>query len=335
MSLFRNKEVKWMSFLLLLIAVTATAVSFVFSPVAAFVTALACLSMVAVFLLFTHWRYQQMIDLNAYLKRVNDGDYALELRDNDEGELSILKSEIYKVTMTLRQQNESLHKEKKALVNSLSDISHQLKTPLTSMFMMTDLLCGDQLTEEKRVEFTHCIRQQLERLQWLVESLLKISKLDAETVAFKYQKMRPGELIEKACAPLNIPMELKNQTLSVQTDDLAFCCDFNWTAEALINILKNCIEYSPLGGEIRISAFTNSLFTQISIMDNGPGIDKSDLPNIFKRFYKGKNAGADSVGIGLAMAKTIIEAQDGSIEVKSEQGNGTIFTLRFPKQMGE
>ena len=129
-----------------------------------------------------------------------------------------------------------------------------------------------------------------------------------------------------------IPMEIKNQILSVKTDHIFFVCDPNWTSEALLNIIKNCIEHTPSGGEIDISVFTNALFTQITVKDNGEGMDKADLPYIFNRFYKGKNAGSDSVGIGLAMAKSIIEAQNGTIEVKSKPKEGSEFILRFPKK---
>lgn len=320
-----------MCILELVIAVAATAAAYAASPLAAAVMGVSSLVMIAVFLLFTRSRYRQLIRMTAYLKRVNGGDYSLELRDNDEGELSILKSEIYKVTTTLREQNEALKNEKTVLVNSLSDISHQLRTPLTSMLMMTDLLCGSDLSREKRLEFTGCIRQQLERLQWLVESLLKISRLDAQAVTFKKRRVAPDELIKKACAPLNIPIELKNQSLTVETDGAPFLCDLNWTAEALINVLKNCVEHTPRGGRLRISAFTNPLYTEVSVQDTGPGIDGADLPNIFNRFYKGKNACPDSVGIGLAMAKAIVEAQGGSIEARSGAG-GAAFTLRFPRQ---
>ncbi|CAA7600501.1 Two component system, signal transduction histidine kinase [Acididesulfobacillus acetoxydans] len=317
--------------ILLLTAAVATTAVFMFSPAAAGMAALGYVFMAVFFLISTHARYRHLARLSAYLKRVNSGDYALELPDNDEGELSILKSEIYKVTTTLRQQNESLRKEKATLAASLSDISHQLKTPLTSMFMMIDILSGENLPEEKRTEFTDCIRQQLERLQWLVESLLKISKLDAEAVTFRIRPVSPGELIEKARVLLNIPMELKNQTLSVEEGNgLSMDCDLNWTAEALINILKNCVEYTPSGGNIRIAFSTNLLYTQIRVSDSGPGIDKEDLPLIFNRFYKGKHSGNDSVGIGLAMAKSIVEAQGGSLTAENEPG-GAMFTLRFPK----
>ncbi|MFA6308846.1 MAG: HAMP domain-containing sensor histidine kinase [Clostridia bacterium] len=331
LGLLRNKELRILMLILLVIGIIGAAVSSTISTTAAIVTSGTLLVAIVSFLIFTYWRYKHLNQLNSYLKRVTGGDYSLELRDNQEGELSILKSEIYKVTTVLREQNEQLKQEKKALSNSLSDISHQLKTPLTSMFVMTDLLFDENLSEEKRSDFTDCIRSQLGRLQWLVESLLKLSKLDAKAVIFKQASVLPSQLIEKACSSLLIPIEIKNQTLSIQADEIAFYCDLNWTAEALLNILKNCMEHTPQNGEIKITVSTNSLYTQITIQDSGFGIDPVDLPYIFNRFYKGNDAGEDSVGIGLAMAKSIIESQGGNIMVKSKKENGSTFILHFPK----
>lgn len=332
MRLFRNREIRLLFVAMIIVTAVFTLQSHTVSAIAAAITFFACLLIIITVMVFLYWRYKQIALLSACLKRVNGGDYSLELQDNDEGELSILKSEIYKVTMTLKIQNESLKKDKTALADSLSDITHQLRTPLTSMFMMTDLLCGDNLPDERRAEFTGCIRTQLERLQWLVESLLKISKLDADAIKFKKQTVKPCKVIAKAAAPLNIPMELKNQKFFVDAPDFSFICDVNWTSEAFINIMKNCIEHTPEGGEIHITAATNPLYTQFTIADSGPGIDKADMPYIFNRFYKGKASGAGNVGIGLAMSKRIVEAQGGSIEAKNVPCGGASFVIRFPKQ---
>ncbi|WP_326975452.1 sensor histidine kinase [Caproicibacter sp. BJN0012] len=315
---------------MLLITLAGTAAAYAFSPAAAAVTGVSCLLLAAVFLLSTGHRYKRLTRLSDYLKRVNGGDYALELPDNDEGELSILKSEIYKVTVSLNEQNERLKKEKIQLADSLSDISHQFKTPLTSLSVMTDLLSDGKLDEGRRAEFNRQLRMQLGRLTWLTEALLKLSKLDADAVSFRRQSVSTRGLIDKACAPLLIPAELKEQTLSVQSDGGSVCCDPNWTAEALSNILKNCMEHTPAGGEIRISASTNALFTEIRVLDSGPGLDKADLPHIFERFYRGKNAAKDSVGIGLAMAKAILEAQGGGLDARNSSEGGAEFILRFP-----
>ncbi len=293
--------------------------------------AVCSLSLMLVSVLFTRWRYRQMNTLSDYLGRISNGEYTLDVRDNAEGELSILKNEIYKVTVMLKRQNDLLKRDKEMMQNALSDISHQLKTPLTSMFVMTDLLLSAELPEDKRFEFTDRIRVQLERLQWLVTSLLKLSRLDAKTVAFKPERLEAKQLFQMAFEPLLIPLELKNQTLNVEGTETLLRCDANWTAEALLNILKNCVEHTPAFGTIAIACTQNPLFVQIMIRDNGPGIDKTDLPHIFERFYRGKNAAFDSIGIGLAMASSIVQEQGGSIEAGNAPEGGSCFVMRFPK----
>ena len=326
----RNREFRNLLIVLLLTGGIASAAGFFISTATGIAVAVCAVLFIGVLLAFTWHRYAQIRRLSEYLKRINSGNYALDVRDNTEGELSILKNEIYKVTAALRERGDALHREKLALQGALSDISHQLKTPLTSMLIMTDLLCDAALPNEQREAFTNRMRLQLERLQWLVSSLLKMSRLDARTVRFNPHRIDAKTLLNKACAPLLIPIELKNQTLHIEAGEAALTCDENWTIEALLNVLKNCVEHSPDGGEIVVRCEENPLFTQIRIRDNGPGIDPVDLPHIFSRFYRGKNASEDSVGIGLAMAAAIVQEQGGSITAASH-GQGSVFTLRFLK----
>ncbi|NYC48237.1 signal transduction histidine kinase [Clostridium beijerinckii] len=281
---------------------------------------------------FIKREYGELEKLSGYLRRICNGEYSLDIRDNEEGELSILKNEIYKVTLMLSKQGELLKKEKMQLADAISDISHQLKTPLTSMRVMSDLLSNNDLESEKRIEFTNNIEMQLDRMQWLLTSLLKLSKIDAGTVSFKKDRVAVSELIRKSTEPLLIPIEIKNQTLVIEGgSNVSFIGDLYWTTEALINIIKNCIEHTGEDGRISIFFDENPLFTEIKILDNGSGIEKEDLPYIFKRFYKGKNAGEDSVGIGLAMAKTIVTSQNGDINVSSRKNEGTCFIIKFYK----
>ncbi len=282
--------------------------------------------------IFTRWRYREIEKLSGYLRKISSGDDSLDVRDNQEGELSILKNDIYKVTLMLSEHRSFLEKDKLTLTNALSDISHQLKTPLTSMMVMADLLSDSTLEESKRAEFTQHIRVQLERIEWLVSSLLKLSKIDAGTISFKKDKVVVRDLIQSVVQPVLIPMDIKEQTLSVSGDEsVSFTGDLRWTAEAVINILKNAVEHTGEGGVISLSFSENPLYTEITIADNGDGIPKEDLPYIFRRFYKGKNASDDSVGIGLAMAYSIITSQQGDLEVRSEKGNGTVFSIKFYK----
>ncbi len=329
--MLRNTEFKRFLLLMLLACAITTAAGFIVSVPAGIIGLCGSLFISAMFIIYTWRRYSQISKLSSYLKKINSGNYALDVRDNVEGELSILKSELYKVTVMLREKSDTLAKDKAALQNALSDISHQLKTPLTSMFMMTDLLCEAELPDEKRREFTARLRAQLERIQWLVSSLLKLSKLDAKTVTFKPAAVSAKALLEKACAPLLIPIEIKNQMLRIEDDGVTIRCDENWTAEALLNTLKNCVEHTPAGGSLSVTCAANPIYTQIQIRDSGPGISIKDLPHIFSRFYRGRNAANDSVGIGLAMAAAIITEQGGSIDAANHPQGGSVFTIRLPK----
>lgn len=333
--LLRNREIQVLLFFLFFITVigyllTAIFVSFI---AAIFVLGVSVLFIICI-IVFTRWRYQQLKKLSSYLQQIANGDFHLDVRDNYEGELSLLKSNIYKVTRMLSEQRTVLQEDKVKLTNAISDISHQLKTPLTSMVVMADLLRDEHLDDKKREEFTRNIQVQLERMEWLVSSLLKLSKIDAGTITFKKEKVSVYSLIKRAIEPLLIPIDIKMLQVEVKGDDgVTFVGDVHWTTEALINILKNCIEHTKEKGNITISFSENALYTEITISDNGKGIAKEDIPYIFKRFYKGKNASDDSVGIGLAMAHSIITSQQGDIEVKSKPNVGTTFHIKFYKQV--
>ncbi len=321
-------------FIMCLISLCATMLGGLLS-ISAMVLIFICSTMlISITLIFTHRRYREIEMLSHYLRRISSGDYTLDVRDNEEGELSILKNNIYKVTSMLSEHKSLLQQDKSKLTDAISDISHQLKTPLTSMMVMTDLLSDDELPTAKRDEFTHNLRIQIERIEWLVSSLLKISKIDAGTVQFKKDRINVKNLIQKSIDPVLIPMDIKEQVLSINGEDTtSFLGDLNWSAEAVINILKNCVEHTPDGGVITISFSENALFTELIIADNGKGIPKEDIPYIFKRFYKGKNANTDSIGIGLAIAYSIITSQNGDIEVQSKEGEGTRFLIKFYKQV--
>ncbi|MGE5461988.1 MAG: sensor histidine kinase, partial [Syntrophothermus sp.] len=212
--------------------------------------------------------------------------------------------------------------------NLIADISPQIKTPLTSMGVLADLLAEDPPEEDRRA-FVERLRAQLGRIQWLVTALLKLARLDAGTAALKSEPVDVRRLIERALEPLHILLEIKNQRLEVHGDDgTSFIGDFNWSAEALTNVVKNCIEHTPEGGKIEISYGANALYAEIIVSDDGRGIASRDMPNIFNRFYRGENAGENSVGIGLALAKAIFNAQDGDISVRSQPGDGTSFDIR-------
>ncbi len=278
-------------------------------------------------------RYQravsaQVAGLSTYLRRIEAGDYSLDVRDNGEGSFSLLKNDLYKVTVRLREQAERLQRDKTALSNLIADISHQIKTPLTSMGVLADLLTEDP-PEADRLAFVERLRAQLGRIQWLVAALLKLARLDSGTAAFKSEPVDVLRLIERALEPLQIPIEIKKQRLVIHGGEGAsFTGDLNWSAEALTNVVKNCIEHTPDGGKIEINYSANALYAEIIVSDDGGGIASRDMPNIFNRFYRGENAGENGVGIGLALAKAIFDAQGGDISVRSERGVGTSFDIR-------
>ena len=293
-----------------------------------------CAIFAAVAVGYALWRSHEIERLASYLRRIADGEYALDVRDNREGELSILKSEIYKVTAMLSEYNEMLKAEKTAQADAMADISHQLRTPLTSMLVMSDLLRDEHLPADKREEFLGVIRRQLERIQWLTSTLLKMAQLDAGVAELRAEPVELSQVIADAFAPLLVPAEVKGQQLTVSgCDGVVVRCDRRWTAEALVNILKNCVEHTGEGGFVRVECRDNPIFTEISIVDNGEGIDKADLPHIFQRFYRGKQPGEDSVGIGLAMAQAVITRPGGTVSVASQKGKGTCFTIRFYKMV--
>ncbi len=294
---------------------------------------LACTAFILTVLVFLKKQYGQIREITQYAGKVNEGDYSLDIRDNHEGDLSILKNEIYKITTMLKRQAAALQSDKVILADSIADISHQLKTPLTSLFVLNDLLSDNPSEHDKEI-FLDRIRSQLQRIEWLVTSLLKLSKLDAGTVTMKKDDIYVNFLVEKALEHLSIPLDIKMLQVNIEGEKNAkFTGDFNWCSEGLINILKNCIEHTPEQGDLHISFEENPLYTVITIADSGPGIDQEDLPYIFNRFYKGKNSPEGHVGIGLAMAQEFIAKQGGDITVKSEKNLGSQFTIKFYKSL--
>ena len=327
----KNKEFRNMIMIGAALIVLATVISAVFSglipAVTVFVTGLVLL---AVFLLYTRKRYKDIERLNDYLVRVLEDNEDNEILDQEEGELSILKTNIYKTTSTLKYQKELISDDKRNLAAAIADISHQLKTPLTSMMVMNDLLMDEQ-DESKRCEFLKTQSSQLNRMNWLIQTLLKLSKLDAGSVVLTKEDVSADSLIKEVMKPFEIQMDIKNISYVSNITYASVMCDKNWTVEALQNIVKNCIEHMYEKGSLKISVTDTNIFSQILISDTGCGIASEDLPHVFERFYRGKNAGKDSVGIGLALAKTIIESQHGEINVESEEGVGSTFDIKLYK----
>lgn len=271
-------------------------------------------------------------EISNYMNSVLNGNYSLDIRSYEEGRLSILKNDIYKITVKLKEQTDMAINEKNNLEMILSDISHQIKTPLTSMYVINDLLKSDKLSKKEKIEFLNKNESQLERIEWLVTSLLKLSRLDNGFVKLKKEKVEVAKLIDNCLNPLLIPIELKNQNVVKQIDNFEIDIDFNWFSEAIINILKNAHEHTNAFGTIKVEASDNSMYSSIIISDNGTGISKQDLPYIFERFYKGANQ-KESIGIGLNMAKKIIDLSGGEINVLSTPSVGTTFIIKIYKNI--
>jgi len=326
MRLFRNKEIRsFFVFLLILSAVLITA-AFAAGISTGILMLSACVLFYAAFYIFTKRRYSDIAELSEQIDMILHGRDSFEIKTFKEGELSILQSEIQKMTVRLREQADILKKDKIYLADSLADIAHQLRTPMTSLNMLISFLPKNDFTREAE--------ELLSRMDWLLTTLLKISKIDAGTVIFQKEETTLTELIKKSAEPFFIPLELRNIKLKTNCAGNV-TCDINWTAEAIGNIIKNCTEHvgDTLRGvpTIEINCIENAIYAEIIICDNGAGIAPEDLPYIFERFYQAENAKNENFGIGLALCKVILSEQNATIKVANREDGGACFTVRFYK----
>lgn len=287
----------------------------------------------AVIFVYLRKRDRKINQITQYINQIKNRKYDLDINENSEDELSNLKNELYKITIMLKEESEISKKDKDNLKMSVEDISHQLKTPLTSITIMLDNLKDNpNMDENTKQKFIFEISKQIDWINWLVISMLKLSKLDANVVQFYEEKINLKKFIEEIIKNLEIPIEIKNQQIIIEGNESAsFVGDYKWQQEAVTNIIKNCIEHNKENGKIYIKYEENTLFTKITIRDEGEGMTKEDLKHIFERFYKGQNSSENSVGIGLALAKNIIEKNNGMISCKSELDKGTEFVIKYMK----
>lgn len=288
----------------------------------------------AVIFVYLRKRDRKINQITQYINQIKNRKYDLDINENSEDELSNLKNELYKITIMLKEESDISKKDKDNLKMSVEDISHQLKTPLTSITIMLDNLKDNpNMDENTKQKFIFEISKQIDWINWLVISMLKLSKLDANVVQFYEEKINLKKFIEEIIKNLEIPIEIKNQQIIIEGNESAsFVGDYKWQQEAVTNIIKNCIEHNKENGKIYIKYEENTLFTKITIRDEGEGMTKEDLKHIFERFYKGQNSSENSVGIGLALAKNIIEKNNGMISCKSELDKGTEFVIKYMKQ---
>ena len=287
----------------------------------------------AIIFIYLKQRDKKINQITQYINEIKNRKYDLDINENSEDELSNLKNELYKITIMLKEESEISRQDKENIKMSVEDISHQLKTPLTSIMIMLDNLKDNpNMDEDTKQRFIFEISKQVDWINWLVISILKLSRLEANVVKFSDNKINVKKFIDEIIDNLEIPIEIKNQKIIIEgNEDASFIGDYKWQQEAITNIIKNAIEHNKENGKITIKYEENVLFTKITIIDEGQGIAKEDLKHIFERFYKAQNSSDNSVGIGLSLAKNIIEKNNGMINCKSEIGKGTEFIVKYMK----
>ena len=281
---------------------------------------------------YNYKRKNDIKDIIKYIEQINRRNYELEIDSISEDELSILKNEIYKTAVMLKEAALNSNKDKLNLKKSLEDISHQLKTPLTSILVLLDNLIDEpDMDSSIRNDFIIDIKRNVININFLVQALLKLSKFDANTVHFIKKENDLEMIVGEAIKNVSTLCDLRNINVKLNTlENAKVECDAKWQIEAITNIIKNAIEHSKDNSSIIINIDNNRVYSKIEVIDFGEGISKRDIKHIFERFYKGENATSNSIGIGLALAKTIIEEDKGTIAVESNESN-TKFTIKYFK----
>ena len=328
---------RWVLFVLAL-CLLITAILLLTAPQLVLPFLLSALLWNAVSAALIHLVNRRIRTLSDQLMRVYSNSLHTDIRDNEEGALSVLRNDIYKITRTFHEQQKQSEKDRLFLSDTISDISHQLRTPLTSMRMMNELLQQD-LPEAQRQEFFSCVNQHLHPLEWLVSSLLnlarsassllKLARMDACAITFQPAQVTLQQLVLSALEPLTTMIQDKQIQIDMDVGSIQVRTDPGWSSEALLNILKNAAEHTPANGTIRIRARQTPVHTALQITDSGPGMNREELAHVFERFYRGTHAADGSVGIGMAMAQAILRAQHGDIPADSQPGSGASFTVLF------
>lgn len=290
----------------------------------------------AIFLVFYEWLFAQRRDnvmkLCDDIDRILRNDDTISFDEYKEGELSVLSAEIHKMTIRLREQNAALLTEKQFAKEALEDISHQLRTPLTSVMMILGLMNDSGLTEQERMEYLRDLYELLARMKWLIETMLSLSRIEADAVKFAKNTVSCRELIAHSIETVSVTAELKSVEIRTEINgEPEFIGDLHYTSEAIVNLLKNAIEHTPQGGTVTVTANGSNISSNITIADTGEGIPEKELPHIFERFYRSSEYTKNGFGIGLAFAKKVISAQDGSLKAANHKPHGAMFDIHFYK----
>ena len=329
--MLRNKEYRRFTVIFLALAAVSVTLGFRMDRAAGILALCSSAAFGTAFFVFTNARYKNIMQISEQIDLVLYNADHLFITESEEGELSILESEITKMMLRIREQNDALKKEKEHLADSLADIAHQLRTPLTSITLILSFLETNPDKEERK-SLLRETEDLLVRMDWLLTSLLKLSRLDAGIVVFQKEPVELKQVFTAALRQLMIPLELHNISLQINVPKgILISGDVNWLSEAIQNILKNCMENAGDNGKIEITCEDNLLFTELTIHDSGTGFKKEELPCLFNRFYRGKNSSTAGYGIGLALCKTIITGQGGTITAKNHPQGGAMFIIRFPK----
>lgn len=329
-SLFLNGDARNRFCFLILVFLAGGIFSFFHSPETGWAVALCALFSIVFFCYENVTRSRDIRRLSLELDRILHGEEGLSLSHYQEGDLEVLRDELSKMTLRLKEQSEALLFDKKELSKSLADISHQIRTPLTSLHLMTERLRQLSADSPDRKRLIRDMEKMLERIEWLLNSLLKMSKLEAGSIALVPQEINAYALLEKSLLPFQISMELREISVFLSGDrDALILADEAWTLEALENVLKNSIGHTPNGGALYLNVKKTPLFVEIKVTDNGPGISSKDLPHLFERFYRGENALKDSFGIGLSLSQAILTRENAVIRAKNAPPLGASFSIKF------
>lgn len=329
MKVIKNKEILRMLAAVSAVGAAASAACFMLDARCGAICAALTLAVAIICAIDARRRYCRMERLSNSIDSMMDGVRGIDLSRYAEGELSILQNELAKLTQRLGEQTDELKRDKELLADSIADISHQIRTPLTAINLITAALNDSDAEPRKQAALFAELDRQLAKIDWLVSALLKLAKLDADSVTMSPCDVELKTLVAEALSPVAIQMDIREQTAVAEASGRVRC-DVSWTAEALTNIIKNCSEHMG-AGKLEIMASENPLYSEIIIKDSGPGIDPKDLPHIFERFYKGKNSSETSVGIGLALCRMIIVRQNGTVKAENDPSGGAKFTVRLYK----